>query len=45
VSRLRLPEIEMEYSLMKYCLAEAEEWKQLRQSAHSKKELRTAQVT
>jgi hypothetical protein len=23
---------EMEYSLMKYCLAEAEEWKQLRQS-------------
>ena len=28
-----LAKSEMEYSLMKYWLAEAEEWKQLRQSA------------
>ena len=27
---------EMEHSLMEYWLAEAEEWKQLRQSIHSK---------
>jgi hypothetical protein len=30
---------EMEYSLMKYWLAEAEEWKQLRQSAPSKERI------
>ena len=32
---------EMEYSLMKYWQAEAEEWKQLRQSDLFEKELRT----
>jgi hypothetical protein len=31
--RAALARKEMEYSLMKYWLAEAEEWKQLRQSA------------
>jgi hypothetical protein len=36
---------EMEHSLMEYWLAEAEEWKQLRQSIHSKDEFRIAQVT
>jgi hypothetical protein len=36
---------EMEHSLMSYWLAEAEEWKQLRQYSHLKKELRTAPVT
>src|SRR5467141_1164424 len=46
-----LPEIhrkrepEMEHSLMEYWLAEAEEWKQLRQSIPSKDEFRIAQVT
>jgi hypothetical protein len=35
---------EMEHSLMEYWLAEAEEWKQLRQSIHSKDEFRIAQV-
>jgi uncharacterized protein YdaU (DUF1376 family) len=33
---------QMEYSLMKYWLAEAEEWKQLRQTDRLKEELRTA---
>jgi len=32
---------EMEYGLMQYWLAEAEEWKQLRQPASFKEELRT----
>jgi hypothetical protein len=36
---------EMEYSLMKYWLAEAEEWKQLRHLTHSRKELRIAHVS
>jgi hypothetical protein len=36
---------EMEYSLMKYWLAEAEEWKQLSSLIHSKKETRIVQVT
>jgi hypothetical protein len=36
---------EMEHSLMEYWLAEAEEWKQLRQSIPSKDEFRIAQVT
>jgi hypothetical protein len=36
---------EMEHSLMEYWLAEAEEWKRLRQSIHSKDEFRIAQVT
>jgi hypothetical protein len=31
---------EMEYALMQYWLAEAEEWKQLRQPASSRQELR-----
>ena len=39
-----LARTEMEYALTEYWLAEAEEWKQLRQAAPSKKELRTAQV-
>jgi hypothetical protein len=36
---------EMEHSLTEYWLAEAEEWKRLRQSIHSKDEFRIAQVT
>jgi hypothetical protein len=36
---------EMEYSLMKYWLAEAEEWKQLSSLTHSKKETRIVQLT
>jgi hypothetical protein len=35
----------MEYSLTEYWLAEAEEWKQLRQSAPFKGRIATAQVT
>ena len=43
--RAALARTEMEYSLTEYWLAEAEEWKQLRQSIHSKDEFRIAQVT
>jgi hypothetical protein len=39
-----LAKTEMEHSLMEYWLAEAEEWKQLRQSIPSKDEFRIAQV-
>jgi hypothetical protein len=39
--RAALARSEMEYSLMKYWLAEAEEWKQLGQSDPFKEELRT----
>jgi hypothetical protein len=40
-----LARTEMEYSLTEYWLAEAEEWKQLRQSAPFKGRIATAQVT
>jgi len=43
--RAALARKEMEYSLTEYWLAEAEEWKQLRQSIPSKDEFRIAQVT
>jgi hypothetical protein len=41
--RAALARKEMEYSLMEYWLAEAEEWKQLRESLEP--EFRTAPVT
>ena len=44
--RAALARNEMEFSLMEYWLAEAEEWKQLRESVDPfMEELRTAQVT